>query len=281
MTRAAVAVLCVLALAGCSSVGVTGKAERSWLKPWTWRGDKATEAARLATRVTGAEADVLRAAQRSHETTVNALREAPVDVPSVALASRTAGQTHDLMTHALGPLPLADTQASEALVADALSGDPERVERAEAALAKSDRHNMALTAELSRWRDHAALQQNELQAAYLRERATADRWHTVMWIAGGLVVLWLLSQVLSIAARVNPAFAGAAALANGIITPVGAYAYKRAQDGLAKVGQAMQEAREKVPEIAERMEALLDNKLDADHKAVARRAAMPAGGTTS
>lgn len=114
---------------------------------------------------------------------------------------------------------------------------------------------------------------------YAREsEATADLLRKVYWIALGLGVLWAVGQVLAVVAKLNPAFGLASTVVNGIAAPAVAWAQKRAETGLRKVGQAIADAKAAAPEIATRFVQFLDPHADTDHQKIISTAA---GGPTT
>jgi hypothetical protein len=263
-------VLLVIAMTGC--VSSNRQSEFSVLKPWTWRTDAQSNLADNQDKLTQSERELVKAAQVEHVKTVTALGAAPISQP-VSLARRTADNTDSMLAQAAGPVTVGDATTARELATSLMSEDPAARDKAEAQQAR-------IEADYAKLADANALLQaanqkltGELSAAYLKERADADFKHKVYWIAGGLLVLWIGGNVLSFAARINPAFSGVAAVANGVINPMLAHGYSRAQNGLKRVGEAMQDARERVPELAARMEELLDNQLDTDHKTVAKHGA--------
>jgi hypothetical protein len=268
--KRALAILMVIAMAGCLSPN--RKSEFSVLKPWTWRTDAESNLADNQDKLTQSERDLVKAAQVEHVKTVTALGAAPSSEP-VDLARRTAGNTDSMLAQAAGPVTVGDATAAREIATSLMSDDPEARVKAEAQQARVEADYAKLADANARLQAANQKLTGELSAAYLKEREDADFKHKVYWIAGGLLVLWIGGNVLSIAARVNPAFSGVAAVANGVINPMLAHGYSRAQSGLKRVGEAMETARAKVPEIAARMEEMLDSQLDTDHKTVAKHGA--------
>jgi HPt (histidine-containing phosphotransfer) domain-containing protein len=145
----------------------------------------------------------------------------------------------------------------------------------------SDRENMAaLSQNLARVEEKLITVQAKADE-YAKERdRIADVLVKICWVVGGLAGLWVLGQVLSVAARLNPAFAGASAVVNAVAAPAVQYvatrAQKQANDVLSRVGTFMAEVDKKLPDVATRIEELMDGAVDDAHKAEIRSARVNA-----
>jgi len=266
MKRFAFILITSLLLAGC--VSQNRQSEFSLLKPWSWRADAAADLQDNQDRLTASEQALVRGAQIEHIKTVTALGAAP-ESAQVTVARRTADNTDAMLAQAAGPVNVADATEARQMAVGLYSSDAEARENAEGAQARIEAENGRLGEANDKLQAAHAKLAGELSAAYLREREDANFKHKVYWIAGGALVLWLGGNVLSAAARLNPAFSGAAAVANGVISPALAFGYNRAQAGLEKVGHAMHEVQLRAPELADRLTSFMDSALDDDQKRVA------------
>lgn len=97
----------------------------------------------------------------------------------------------------------------------------------------------------------------------------------VVWVGVGLAGLWLAGQLLSIAARFNPALGGLAGAVNMVAAPAVQYTARRAQEGLARVGEALATARTEMPDAAKHLTLLFNAATDRDHQAHIAAAAKP------
>jgi hypothetical protein len=95
----------------------------------------------------------------------------------------------------------------------------------------------------------------------------------IYWILGGLAGLWVLGNVLAMAARANPGLNAVSHVVNGVVNPALAVAHARAVDGLHRVGQGMRVIRAKLPEVAEQVETILDKETDREHQTIIHEAA--------
>lgn len=210
---------------------------------------------------------LLKASQEAAHKTADALAAAPESRP-VEVARDFATEAASGLDQALGAPTAGDAAKWQDLVRRLISEDAKVREQAE-------RERSADRAEIARLGDKLA----EATAATVRaeEKALkyaaevdriADILRKAVWLIGGVVVLWVLSQALSIAARFNPAFAGAASLVNTVAAPAVQYAFSRAKTGLQKVGAALADADKAKDEAAVKILAYLDANTDVDHQAV-------------
>jgi hypothetical protein len=263
------AVLALLLLTGCAGTAKT----KVWYNPATWGTDRAAAVADTREDLAVNERAMVRSAQVEQVKTIEALANADESRP-VAVARRTASNAHALLAQANGPVPVGDDTAARELVAGLLSEEVAKREGAERSQAKAEAKAADLADENTQLRATLEDRTAKLEEGYVRERKLANTVRNFWFCAVVLGGLFVLGQVLSIAARFNPAFAGVSAVANGVLNPAMAYAYKRAHDGLERVGNAVQTVRRQAPELAERMVQFMDDSLDDDHKAIARQGAI-------
>lgn len=266
----------IMLLTGCVGDRTGGAV---WWNPTTWASRAAPAAAdRAAAKVdTARTAEELAAgaavasAHKEFAKTDLALATAPDSRP-VALARRTTANGLGLLDQ-VRPLTAAEAAEVRQLVADLLSenaqtvaGAETRQRTAEERLAETGRELTAARAKLEQREAELTKANGQLREAYDRENALANKVRNFWFIIGGLALLWVLGNLLSVAARFNPALAGVSRIVNGVTAPAFAFAEARAADGLQKVGQALAKAREAMPEVAEKLTTIFDTQTDADHQ---------------
>jgi hypothetical protein len=257
----------VLLCAGCT------------LLPSGWRpfGTPLTKERKIVAREAAAKDDVLAGAQEDVHKVVVSLASAPADSRPVQVAKDFAAEAQTLLDGANG-VPTVGTQAKwNDLVQRLMSIDTTIRIPAEA-----ERHNDSERMGTLANRLADAVTDREKAEAKVRDYAAqnehlADMVRKVFWIGGLLVALWLLSQVLAIGSRFTPALAGASKLVNAVAAPAMAYVAGRAEDGLTRIGSAIAEVRQKMPQVAEQVVSLIDAHADADHQAIIAKAATEAG----
>ena len=224
-----------------------------------------------------ARGKLLRASQEAAHKAADALAVAPDSRP-VVVARDFACEATASLDQALGAPAAGEAGKWQDLVRRLVSEDA-------AIRATAEKERNADRAEIARLGERLA----EASAATVRaeEKALkyaaevdriADMLRKVVWIAGGVAALWVLSQVLSIAGRLNPAFAGVAAMVNTVAAPAVQFAFNRAKKGLQKVGSALAEADKAKDAAADKIRAYLDVHTDADHQAVIAEACAASGG---
>jgi hypothetical protein len=259
----ALAVALLLVLAGCA----TGAGQGSRLLPWNWFSpDANARAAKADANLDRRQADAVHAAHREVAKAQLVLRAAPVSAER-ELALRFLGNGLGLLDQVR---PLAATEAADdrALVADFLSGLPERMAAAEKRQAEAE----GAAAKLSR--DLAAAQALIDEAN--RKLAEANRtnaegaakyrrlWFWIYAIAGG----WLALQLLAGAARFYPGLAPVAAIAGRLSAPVVQAAYERAT---VAVGRALATVEKASDAAGQLVRAQLDAETDAAEQTMIRR----------
>lgn len=263
MKCAAVIVL-LLALSGCAARTGT----KVWWNPTTWGTDRAAAVQVAEQKLETNERSMIRAAQVEQLKTSEALAVAPASRP-VEVARRTSGNAEALLAQANGAVTVGEATEAREIVTGLVSEDV-------AARAEAEKRQAAAeveAADLAEWnaklREKLADKTDALQAGYTRERQLANQVRNFWFVAIGLGALWLFGQVAGVTARVNPAFAGVSAFANGVLSPALSHAYNRAHTGLQKLGAGMDAVRKNLPEVADRVTGLLDAELDDDHKRIA------------
>jgi len=226
---------------------------------------------------TAAQVKLLKASQEAAHKADVALAAAPESRPVEVARDFTAEAVAGL-DQALGSPSAGDAAQWKDLVRRLLSEN-------EQIRAKADRERGADREQIAKLGDKyaSAVAATERAEAKNREyeakiEGLADIVRKVIFIGGAVVGLWLLSQLLSIAARFNPAFSAAASIVSGIAAPATQFALTRAKAGLAKVGEAIASAEKHAPEIAAKMRDFVDTAADADHKAEIAAACRAAGG---
>lgn len=274
LLRACIVSLCVtfvllwlmLLLAGCA----THSTKVRW-NPLTWGTDRAEAVAKVEQKIEVNERALIRSAQVEVVKTVAALSGADSSAP-VLVARRMATNTESLLATANGPVPMGETIDARAIVEGLLSAEIDARSKAERLQMDAEDRSADLADDNAELQTLVERQTDKLEAGYLRERKLANTVRNFWFVAGGLAILFVAGNVLSLLARLNPAFSGVAAVANGVISPAMSYAYSRAQTGLTKVGEGMNAIREKVvPAVASEVQRLMDESLDDDHKKVASR----------
>lgn len=254
--KAATIWLGALLLAGC--VGL----------PSSWRpfGTPLTREAKRASEESQARSDVVVGAQAAVHQAVMALQAAPAS-RAVEVATDFATEAQTLLDQAQGAPRAGDVARWQSLVDRLLSenaeirkaADREREKNRESVAAMADKLAEATAAKVraeQKVREYAA--ENERLADWIRK---------AIWIGGALLGVWILGQVLAVASRFNPAFAGASAVVNGVAAPAVQFVANRAHEGLRRVGKGMKTLRtlagDKADELIERS---FDGVTDDDHQ---------------
>ena len=260
-TLGALALLCVLA--GC--------ALPSGWRPW---GTPLTKVEKRETQETNARGAVLDHAQAAVHQAVLALDAAPPG-RAVTVASDFASEAQALLDQAQGAPLAGDVQKWQTIVTRLLSENAEVRAGAEREREKA-RSATAEMAEKLAGATAARVRAEQQVREYAKDNERlADMIRRVVWIGGGLAALWLAGQVLTIAARFNPALSGIAGAVNMVAAPAVQYAAARAQTGLARVGEALAQAREQIPDAAKHFTMLLNEATDRDHQQHIASAAKP------
>ena len=251
----------LLMLTGC----VAATSAKVWWNPLTWGKDRAASVERVAAKQDANDTALVKQAQVENAKTIEALKEAPASRP-VEVASRTAENAQTLLDRAVGSITVQDLTDLRQTVANLLSENAGLRATGEKQQAKAEATAARLTAENEDLKAQQAESVKKLQAGYERERQLANTVRNFWFIGGGLALLWILGNLLSVAARFNPGLAGVSRVVNGVAAPALAFAEARAADGLQKVGHALARAREAMPEAAEKLVTILDTETDRDHQ---------------
>lgn len=239
---------------------------------WKFWGTPLTKLESKEQDVSAAQLQATRAAQELiHKTTV-ALSHAPASRP-VEVASSFAQEARTILDHAVGAPSVGDSAEWRGLVERLLSENAEIRAKAERERAKDSERLAELSDELTEVRgERDKLQDHVADYAKDNERL-ADIVRKFQWFAIGIGVLWAVSQLLTVAARINPAFAPFAGVFNAVAAPALARAQARAVEGLQSVGRGIAEARKMGDTAVERIVAFIDEKADREHKAVIAKGA--------
>jgi len=107
--------------------------------------------------------------------------------------------------------------------------------------AAANQENSKRISQLAKLSDDLAEKDHKLELAekkvleYAREKeAIADKFLKLCWIAGGLLFLYFLGQILQFLAHFNPAFESAANVVNSIVSPALHSAASKARKALNK-----------------------------------------------
>ena len=210
---------------------------------------------------------LLKKGQEAAHKAKEALSAAPESRP-VEVAKDFASEVVASMDQALGAPQVGETAQWKDLVQRLLSEDAKIRAKAEAER-NADRAEIARLSDRLAEASAATVRAEEKAMKYAKEvDRIADILRKAIWLIGGVVVLWVLSQVLSIAARLNPAFSGAASMVNTIAAPAVQFAFSRAKTGLQKVGTALAEADKAKDDVSAKIRAYLDTHTDSDHQAI-------------
>lgn len=204
------------------------------------------------------------------------------DARPVVLAGDFLDKANALLAQSVGTPDFAAREQWAKLVTDLLS---ENAQVRAAAEAQRDRDTARLS-ELSSRLSEATLARERAEdkvREYAKENeALANYFRKAVWIIVGLGGLWLLSQALSIVARINPAFSGAASLVNAVAAPAVQYTLNKAQALPERIGQFMASVRATSSDLAAKIEPLIDGVTDQDHQdAIAAAAKAAAAQSTT
>lgn len=262
MKKLSVLVLC-LTLSGCA-----------WIpSPLRLFGDPIQHEEKAKKKEDAARDLIYEQARESAHKTQAALSKESNPSREVQVARDFSSETVALLDQARGPAMLADLNRWQEQVDRLCSTDPEVRMKADFERSKERLENEKTSAKLNQLEARArAAEEKELEYAKIKDRQ-ADWLLKIAWGLGILAVLWVLSQVLAIAARLNPAFAGASTVLNTVAAPAVHFAYSRAVAGVKKLGEGMATIRKEMPEVAEQVTRLIDSHLDSDHKQIAAAAA--------
>lgn len=181
----------ILCFSGCASTG-TG---RHWWVPTTWfSSSEATKVSKLEDRVDTSRDQLIKAAQKTSHETQEALAAAPASRP-VDVAVESNNQTVAVLDQAAGPLTANEVVGLRNRVANLLSENAEVRAKAEKERAK-DRETIGdLSDKLAKVQAKLDAAESKLPDALRREAAIANKYRTLMWGAGCLLVLAVILGV--------------------------------------------------------------------------------------
>jgi hypothetical protein len=214
---------------------------------------------------------LLKNAQEQAHKAATAISE-PASERRDEVAKGYALETAGSLDQALGAPMAGESAQWRKVVSDLLSENSELRKKAEESEARTRRENAATSEKLAA-KEAALLKAQKQVIEYAKENeGLADIVRWALFIGVGLAVLWVLAQVITIAARFNPAFGVAASLINTVAAPAANYTAQRAKAGLSALGRAVGEINEKLPAARERVVEILDQHLDEDHKRISSAA---------
>jgi hypothetical protein len=243
---------------------------------WKFWGTPLTRADSTAAKLDAQQAAAIGAAQEATHKANAALSFAPESRP-VTVARDFVQEARSLLDQVAGAPKVGDEAAWRDLVARLLSENEAIRLKAETERREDAEEVASLSAKLAKL--EVAKEASDAKVAeYAKDNERlADIVRKFYWIAGSLAVLWLLSQVLTFAARFNPALAPFAGVVNAVVAPALARARARAVEGLEAVGAGLREARQVMGSTVEQVVVYLDEKADKEHKDIIAKAA---GNTT-
>jgi hypothetical protein len=256
------ALLLLFSLCGCASPAGRG----SRLLPWNWFSpDRAGQLAEQQKATTGAEHELVKAAQENVRATSQALAVAPAS-QAVTVAQDFNGRADAQLAQAVGALPADKVQQLEQLVAQLTSENAEIRAAGAVELAKRDKAESALAAALEDSRNREAKLTEQLKQSDLQYQAQAEKYRRVVFwvavIAGG----WLALQLLAGISRFYPGLAPVARLAGMVSAPVVHAAYERVT---AAGGRMLADMEKSSAVLAEQVRGLMDTHTDpADQVAI-------------
>ncbi len=231
-----------------------------------------TQAAKIEERLSDAQLEALKKGQEAAHKANAALASAP---PSrhVEVATDFAQEVQRILDQLAGAPKVGDEAAWRDLVARLLSENEAIRLKAEEERREDAEEVATLSAKLAKL--EAAKEASDAKVAeYAKDNERlADIVRKFYWIAGSLAALWLLSQVLTFAARFNPTLAPFAGVVNAVAAPALARARARAVEVLEAVGAGLREARQAIGSTVEQVVVYLDEKADKEHKSIIARAA--------
>lgn len=260
----ALCTLCLL-LAGCAGPPGT----HVWWNPSTWGRDRAAALQQTEARQSANQDKLNVEALRETFKTKTALAAAPQDNRAVAVAVHTNENAYSLLTLANGPLDLGQMQEDRATVAGLLSDNAELRAAAERSQAKAESAQARLSRENAALAKEHEADTAKIAEGYARERKLANTVRNFWFIVGGLAALFILGNVLRVAAPFVPALAGISKVIGAVVNPAAEFALHRAQSGLQNVGRAMAAVRDQLaPELAQKIVTIFDTHTDADQQRV-------------
>jgi hypothetical protein len=237
-----------------------------WPSNWRIGGSPLDKNERAQAKLDQAkEHTVARAQVAVHQAEI-ALQQAPADNRPVTVGRDYVAEARALLDQANGAPTLAEETAWRELVAGLLSDNAatrasaEKQRASDSAAAADLAHRLAAATA-------AAERANDRALSYAREsEGLADFARKLKLGIFAIVGLLILGSVLSVAARFVPALGLASRVINGVVAPGITFVAHRAEAGLLRVGEALNNARTVLPDKAEQLTHLFDGVTDADHQ---------------
>lgn len=220
---------------------------------------------------------VLRGAQEAVHKAGDALASAGDDRPAV-VARDFVSEAQALLDQSLGTPPAGTVAEWRNLVNRLLSENAEIRQAAERERRDDAERISEIATKLADATAARAAAEAKVREYAAENERIADMLRKMVWFVGAIAGLWLLGQVLAIAGRFNPALAGVSAVVNTVAAPGVQFIASRAQTGLQRVGEGMALIRRKLPEAAEKVAELMNQRADDDHQTIIGNAASAAGG---
>lgn len=188
--------------------------------PWHPFGTPITSEKVAQERVVVAERAALGSAQELVHKFNYAIEQVRLgNVLAVDVASAQAREAEQLLDQALGAPLVGDEAKWRDLVIRLVSDNSKIRTDAQAEDAKNFSRLAKLSTALDeRSRDLSAAEKRVTEYAAEKEKI-ADRYNKVLWVVGGLFLLYFLGQILAMLAHFNPAFEAASNTVNAIISP--------------------------------------------------------------
>lgn len=256
--------LAMALLAGCTL----------WPSGWRIGGSPLDKNERAQKELTQAQSAAVSQAQAAVHKAGMALTYAPPEDRAVAVTKDFVAEAQSLLDQSKGTPAFGEQEEWRRLVAGLVSENAAIRSAAE----KERANQAAATSDLAKQLGAAMAKAERADAralAYARDREDlADFAGKLKLGFFALIGLVALGTVLSLVARFVPQLSLASKVVNGIVAPGVTFAMHRAQEGLKRVGQGMQNLRKLAGPAAEDLiERSFDSVTDADHQAAISRGA--------
>lgn len=192
-----IVILSVFLLTSCTST----RSGRTWWNPSTYfSGSAGTGVTQQQDKLESKENDAIKAAHVEVVKTGIQLSVAPKS-PEVDRAIRFNDNATAILNQATGSLTLADLAISRAIVFDLGSADLKVVEKAENAQGKAEKHIQDISRDLADINRELDKKNGDLEAAFKRENAVANKYRNAIFGVFGLGTIALLLGCLFIWCR--------------------------------------------------------------------------------
>jgi F0F1-type ATP synthase assembly protein I len=181
---------------------------------------------------------VLRGVQENVHKTQLAISQIP-DSRAKQVATAFAANAAAGIDQVVGAPPQADLVVWQSLVDRLLSENAAIRAKADSDNAAAEGRLVTVSTKLAAVaadRDEYQRKFNAQAAEAIAQQATIRKYE---WIAGAVLALWLLGQILAKAAQANPIFEGASALVNTVVAPGVKAALSDAKQTIQGVGKAI------------------------------------------